>query len=53
MALTNVKIIPGFDSFESIVFRGYEVYITIEIKILNNEAPTKIDSAITNDPGKA
>ena len=26
------KIIPGFDSFESIAFRGYEVYITIEIK---------------------
>jgi len=23
------------------------------IKILNSEAPTKIDSAITNDPGKA
>ena len=26
------QIIPGFDSFESIAFRGYEVYITIEIK---------------------
>ncbi|MDC0882173.1 hypothetical protein OAQ12_04425 [Candidatus Marinimicrobia bacterium] len=24
--------IPGFDSFESIAFRGYEVYVTIEIK---------------------
>ena len=24
--------IPGFDSFEAIAFRGYEVYITIEIK---------------------
>ena len=26
------KIIPGFDSFEAIVFRGHEVYISIEIK---------------------
>jgi len=24
--------VPGFDSFESIAFRGYEVYVTIEIK---------------------
>jgi hypothetical protein len=24
--------IPGFDSFEAIAFRGYEVYVTIEIK---------------------
>ena len=26
------KLIPGFDSFEAIAFRGYEVYLTIEIK---------------------
>ena len=26
------ELVPGFDSFESIAFRGYEVYITIEIK---------------------
>ena len=26
------KTIPGFDSFESIAFRGHEVYLTIEIK---------------------
>ena len=26
------NIIPGFDSFEAIVFRGHEVYISIEIK---------------------
>ena len=26
------KILPGFDSFEAIAFRGYEVYISIEIR---------------------
>ena len=26
------KIIPGFDSFEAIAFRGHEVYLSIEIK---------------------
>ena len=26
------KLIPGFDSFEAIAFRGYEVYLTIEIR---------------------
>ena len=26
------NLIPGFDSFEAIAFRGYEVYLTIEIK---------------------
>lgn len=28
--------IPGFDSFEAIAFRGYEVYVTIEIKFDNS-----------------
>ena len=26
------ETIPGFDSFEAIAFRGYEVYISIEIQ---------------------
>lgn len=26
------KTLPGFDSFEAIAFRGYEVYVTIEIR---------------------
>ena len=26
------KTLPGFDSFEAIAFRGYEVYISIEIR---------------------
>jgi len=26
------KIIPGFDSFEAIAFRGHEVYLSIEVK---------------------
>ena len=32
------KTIPGFDSFEAIAFRGYEVYITIEIRFPDSMA---------------
>ena len=30
------ELVPGFDSFEAIVFRGYEVYLTIEIKFADS-----------------
>ena len=30
------ELIPGFDSFEAIAFRGYEVYLTIEIKFADS-----------------
>ena len=29
-------LIPGFDSFEAIAFRGYEVYLTIEVKFTDS-----------------
>ena len=30
------ELVPGFDSFEAIAFRGYEVYLTIEIKFADS-----------------
>ena len=30
------KLVPGFDSFEAIAFRGYEVYLTIEIRFADS-----------------
>ena len=30
------KLVPGFDSFEAIAFRGYEVYLTIEIRFTDS-----------------
>ena len=30
------KLIPGFDSFEAIAFRGYEVYLTIEVRFADS-----------------
>ncbi|RZP23918.1 hypothetical protein EVA24_04275 [bacterium] len=30
------ELVPGFDSFEGIAFRGYEVYLTIEIKFTDS-----------------
>ena len=30
------ELVPGFDSFEAIAFRGYEVYLTIEIRFADS-----------------
>ena len=30
------ELVPGFDSFEAIAFRGYEVYLTIEIRFVDS-----------------
>ena len=30
------ELVPGFDSFEAIAFRGYEVYLTIEIRFAHS-----------------
>ena len=30
------ELVPGFDSFEAIAFRGYEVYLTIEIRFTDS-----------------
>ena len=30
------ELVPGFDSFEAIAFRGYEVYLTIEVKFADS-----------------
>ena len=30
------ELLPGFDSFEAIAFRGYEVYLTIEIRFVDS-----------------
>ena len=30
------ELVPGFDSFEAIAFRGFEVYLTIEIKFADS-----------------
>ena len=42
------KTIPGFDSFESIAFRGFEVFITIEVKFPDSMSAKLVRGHIDN-----